>query len=840
MAHMLLDDIQLTAPGPELVRGVTAQTVGVPGITQYFYWVVANYPIGSSVSGPFFVRNAPGVLDVSNYVILVWDATLGASSYDVLRTDAPELPQDGAQIALSVGQTQTTWSDQGQTPGFFAVQALMFGAPVSCHVYLNNRDYERPTLQLPCQISVSNIVFPDGSEQDTAGGGGGGEGPPGPPGPAGPEGATGATGPAGAQGPAGPEGPTGATGPQGPAGVDGTGVNIKGSVPTAADLPETGNEVGDGWITQDTGHLWVWDGTDWVDAGEIRGPAGPTGPTGPTGPPGAQGIPGTVGPTGATGPTGSQGPPGPPSYSWTQDVQANEHNLLNLGCIQFQDGSSPSVWLCSNIAGELVISDTNQTGRVFITQEGQVGIRTMTPSVIDPTILLNIWGDTNFTDPGQVLVGSTDGILGLWAGKDALGLGPQAGVGTFNNCDLIFWTNNALVQMVLTVAGQVGIGPDYVPSFMLDVAGDINTTGVFRVNGVPIGGSGGSQTPWLSDIDAAGHNLNNVQDISLNGINPILRIDATAGGTGWANLQLFSGAPLDSRGWALASTFSSGVPPLGGRFVLQALPETGGGLIALSILRNGNVGLGLDSPLFRLDVVGDVNTTGVYRVNGVPLTTGAESQTPWLSDIDGGGFNLTNVPLITTSNVYLYGPLAYYQGTDRRWWFGQQGTAGEAGPNSGNDLALWGYGDTGVSSQVAIFQRATGYLGVGIETPTHLLELGADNAAKPGTNTWTVVSDIRVKRNLQPFTDGLELLRELHPMVAEYTGDASMPAGLEVIGLSAQDVELIRPTWVTRTKGEIDGEETEVLGVNTGPLVYVLQNAIRELDQRLKAVEATR
>lgn len=139
-----------------------------------------------------------------------------------------------------------------------------------------------------------------------------------------PQGITGPTGPTGAgvTGPTGPTGPTGATGPTGP---QGTGLNIKGSVPTSANLPATGNAVGDGYITVDTGHLWTWNGTTWVDGGPVRGPTGPTGPTGATGatgPTGATGsastVPGPTGPTGATGaastvpgPTGATGATGP-------------------------------------------------------------------------------------------------------------------------------------------------------------------------------------------------------------------------------------------------------------------------------------------------------------------------------------------------------------------------------------------------------------------------------------------------------------------------------------------------------------------------------------------------
>lgn len=174
-------------------------------------------------------------------------------------------------------------------------------------------------------------------------------GPPGATGPAGPQGiqgVAGATGPAGASGATGPPGtpgatgPQGVTGPQGPQGAPGSSVQVQGSVSTASNLP-TGlgpADAGKGWITSDTGHLWVWDGTAWVDAGNITGPPGPTGPAGaastvpgpagPTGPAGPAGATGPAGPAGAAGPGGATGPQGVPGPSI---VSSNANNAAIIG-----------------------------------------------------------------------------------------------------------------------------------------------------------------------------------------------------------------------------------------------------------------------------------------------------------------------------------------------------------------------------------------------------------------------------------------------------------------------------------------------------------------------------
>lgn len=46
-------------------------------------------------------------------------------------------------------------------------------------------------------------------------------------------------------------------------------ISFKDAVDTSANLPTVGNNVNDARITSDTGHLWVWDGTSWIDQGDI-------------------------------------------------------------------------------------------------------------------------------------------------------------------------------------------------------------------------------------------------------------------------------------------------------------------------------------------------------------------------------------------------------------------------------------------------------------------------------------------------------------------------------------------------------------------------------------------
>jgi len=159
-------------------------------------------------------------------------------------------------------------------------------------------------------------------------------------GPAGPQGQAGAPGPQGLQGPAGPQGPEGQAGPQGPSGPQGpqgpagTGVNIVGTVPSAANLnPNYNGSIGDMFIAQNNGTGYVWSGSTWTAVGQIQGPAGPQGPQGATGSQGPAGPQGQQGATGATGPAGAAGPQGP----------AGPANSLAIGTVASGQTASASI-----------------------------------------------------------------------------------------------------------------------------------------------------------------------------------------------------------------------------------------------------------------------------------------------------------------------------------------------------------------------------------------------------------------------------------------------------------------------------------------------------------------
>lgn len=94
------------------------------------------------------------------------------------------------------------------------------------------------------------------------------------------QGGTGYTGSKGDTGFVGSKGDIGYTGSRG---SDGTSIAIQGTVATVGSLPGSGNTSGDAYIVTADNHLYVWDGSSWVDAGLFTGYTGSRGYTGSQG-----------------------------------------------------------------------------------------------------------------------------------------------------------------------------------------------------------------------------------------------------------------------------------------------------------------------------------------------------------------------------------------------------------------------------------------------------------------------------------------------------------------------------------------------------------------------------
>ena len=131
--------------------------------------------------------------------------------------------------------------------------------------------------------------------------------------------------------------------------------------------------------------------------------------------------------------------------------------------------------------------------------------------------------------------------------------------------------------------------------------------------------------------------------------------------------------------------------------------------------------------------------------------------------------------------------------------------------------------------------EGTNRVGIGINVPAYQLQLSTNSAAKPTSGSWTVASDKRLKTNIKPFTDGMNVLKELDPVWFSYNGKAGISTNERGVGTIAQELQKTAPYMVNNWEYEDEksGSKTTYLGVNYGALDFVMVNALKEQDQTI-------
>jgi len=327
-----------------------------------------------------------------------------------------------------------------------------------------------------------------------------------------------------------------------------------------------------------------------------------------------------------------------------------------------------------------------------------------------------------------------------------------------------------------TVGGTLSGGTtNYLPKWTS--ATTLSSTSLVFDNGSAVG-IGTTSPTQLLDVQGGNARINN----SFVG-------DFGFGWAGFAHANQASGT-----GYALGETAD-------GAFTLINKANTGNGFIgfrignvdAAVITNAGNMGIGTIAPVYKLDISGSQNNLrlSATAVNDFPR-------------------------MFFTSGHATYGGVINREAA-KDLYFGETSDAGR--------FIFRGAGGVSVETK----------LGIGTAAPGGQLELSLDQGRKPGTATWTIVSDERLKNINGEYTKGLDAVLQLNTITYNYKNAGERVFDERVlqttqVGFSAQEVQKIFPEAVGT-------DEDGFLNLNMHAILVAYTNAIKELDQKIEEQE---
>lgn len=102
------------------------------------------------------------------------------------------------------------------------------------------------------------------------------------------------------------------------------------------------------------------------------------------------------------------------------------------------------------------------------------------------------------------------------------------------------------------------------------------------------------------------------------------------------------------------------------------------------------------------------------------------------------------------------------------------------------------------------------------------------------TGSVSAFSDVRLKNNIQQFTDGLNVIEQINPVTFYYNADAPFKTDAAQVGVVAQELETIAPYMVQQTSYN---NVNDIRYVDNQAYTFLLINAVKELKQQNEALQ---
>jgi hypothetical protein len=518
-----------------------------------------------------------------------------------------------------------------------------------------------------------------------------------------------------------------------------------------------------------------------------------------------------------------------------------------LGTFHVHSGTNQNALLYAvgaGIMGLQGVTDANAATNISINPYGgNVGIGTSSPN--SPLTVVGAAG----TWP-QIQISQTSGATksaGLFVNTGAGD--PTQGGFTINRVGASGW--EATLMTVNLANGAVGIGTNPLGQFQVRVAANAN----FVVY------NGGSGVTVLSAINDANSNVTPIQfnalwynfaggNVGIGIQNPqapldILGVSATGGlvahmkatGANFGYISLDTSNATKGTGiYGYSNGVWMGELDFGSDGSVGIWSKSASA-IPFYINAAGNVGIGTNAPATTLDVNGNIglhDTSIFMRSGGSDTNHGLGFD----SGVNGPKvFGFAGVALGTTGSGYVEKMRVTNTGV------------GILKTNPAVALDVHG----GITSDGAInalslscsnICNASGFQSSGPPNPGsgqsgifRVMDSAGSSYYNITVNggivtNYVSVSDVRIKKNIRPFTKGLAEILKLRPTAFEY----AEPKGLDdtFYNVIAQETQKVFPEAVKEMDGTLNGEKQKMLNIVDQPILMALINAVQELAARLE------
>ncbi|WP_431609983.1 tail fiber domain-containing protein [Chryseobacterium sp. 'Rf worker isolate 10'] len=122
----------------------------------------------------------------------------------------------------------------------------------------------------------------------------------------------------------------------------------------------------------------------------------------------------------------------------------------------------------------------------------------------------------------------------------------------------------------------------------------------------------------------------------------------------------------------------------------------------------------------------------------------------------------------------------------------------------------------------------SGSVGIGTNAPTSLLSVNG-TADKPGGGSWGTFSDKRVKKDIESFKDGLNVINQLRPVTYRYNEKSGYEdQNKQYVGFIAQEVEKVAPYMVNIIDDSAKSGLKDKREFDESALTKILVNAVQQ------------